>query len=98
MWWKHHHTTFPPNAHITWREFTEAFRGVYIPPGLTEMKLGEFLALNQGTKTVTQYLHAFNNLSYYASNMVNTNAKKDHQFQERFESQDDEACGYQHEN
>jgi hypothetical protein len=46
-----HH--FSPNAHITWREFTEAFRGVYIPPGLIEMKLGEFLALNQGTKTVT---------------------------------------------
>jgi hypothetical protein len=40
------------------------------------MKLGEFLALNQGTKTVTQYLHAFNNLSRYASNMVNTDAKK----------------------
>jgi hypothetical protein len=67
---------FPPNAHLTWREFTEAFRGVYIPPGLTKMKLGEFLALNQGTKTVTQYLHAFNNLSRYASDMVNTNAKK----------------------
>jgi hypothetical protein len=63
MWWKHHRTIFPPHAHITWREFTEAFRGVYIPPSLTEMKLGEFLALNQGTKTVTQYLHAFNNLS-----------------------------------
>jgi hypothetical protein len=46
MWWKHHRTTFPPNAHIMWREFTEAFRGVYIPPSLTEMKLGEFLALN----------------------------------------------------
>jgi hypothetical protein len=57
-------------------EFTEAFHGVYIPPGLTEMKLGEFLALNQGTKTVTQYLHAFNNLSRYASDMVNTDAKK----------------------
>jgi hypothetical protein len=40
------------------------------------MKLGEFLALNQGTKTVTQYLHAFNNLSRYASDMVNTDAKK----------------------
>jgi hypothetical protein len=76
MWWKHHRTTFPPNAHITWREFFEAFRGVYIPPGLTEMKLGEFLALNQGTKTMTQYLHAFNNLSRYASDMVNTDAKK----------------------
>jgi hypothetical protein len=76
MWWKYHRTTFPPNAHITWREFTEAFRGVYIPPGLIEMKLREFLALNQGTKTVTQYLHAFNNLSRYASDMVNTDAKK----------------------
>ena len=76
MWWKHHRTTFPPNAHITWREFTKAFRGVYIPPGLTEMKFGEFLALTQGTKTVTQYLHAFNNLSRYASDMVNTDAKK----------------------
>jgi hypothetical protein len=31
MWWKHHRTTFPPHAHITWREFIEAFRGVYIP-------------------------------------------------------------------
>jgi hypothetical protein len=40
------------------------------------MKLGEFLALNQGTKTVTQYLHAFNNLSHYAPDMVNTEAKK----------------------
>jgi hypothetical protein len=40
------------------------------------MKLGEFLALNQGTKTMTQYLHAFNNLSRYAADMVNTDAKK----------------------
>jgi hypothetical protein len=40
------------------------------------MKLGEFLALNQGTKTVTQYLHAFNNLCHYAPDMVDTDAKK----------------------
>jgi site-specific recombinase XerD len=40
------------------------------------MKLGEFLALNQGTKIVTQYLHALNNLSRYASDMVNTDARK----------------------
>jgi hypothetical protein len=74
IWWKHHRTTFPPNAQISWREFTKAFRGVYIPPGLVEMKLGEFLALNQGTKTVTQYLHAFNNLCRYAPDMVDTYA------------------------
>jgi hypothetical protein len=76
IWWKHHRTTFPPNAQISWREFTEAFRGVYIPPGLVEIKLGEFLALNQGTKTVTQYLHAFNNLCRYAPNMVDKDAKR----------------------
>jgi hypothetical protein len=40
MWWKHHRTTFPPNAQISWREFTEAFHRVYIPPELVEMKLG----------------------------------------------------------
>jgi hypothetical protein len=44
---------FPSNAHITWREFTDAFHGVYIPPGLIEIKLEEFLSLNQGTKTMT---------------------------------------------
>jgi hypothetical protein len=76
MWWKHHRTIFPPNAQISWREFTEAFHGVYIPPGLVEMKLGEFLALNQGTKTVTQYLHTFNNLCHYAPDMVDTHAKR----------------------
>jgi hypothetical protein len=74
MWWKHHRTTFPLNAQISWREFTDAFRGVYIPPGLIEIKLREFLALNQGTKT--QYLHAFNNLCRYAPDMVDTDAKK----------------------
>jgi hypothetical protein len=46
------------------------------PSGLVEMKLGEFLTLNQGTKTVTQYLHAFNNLCRYAPDMVDTDAKK----------------------
>jgi hypothetical protein len=76
MWWKHHRTTFPLNAQISWREFTNAFCGVYIPPGLTEMKLGAFLALNQGTKSVTQYLHAFNNLCRYACDMVDTDTKK----------------------
>jgi hypothetical protein len=40
------------------------------------MKLGELLALNQGTKIVTQYLHAFNNLCRYAPDMVDTDAKR----------------------
>jgi hypothetical protein len=47
------------------------------------MKLGEFLALNQGTKTVTQYLHAFNNLCRYAPDMVDTDAKRIASFKKR---------------
>jgi hypothetical protein len=47
------------------------------------MKLGEFLALNQGTKTVTQYLHAFNNLCCYAPDMVDTDAKRISSFKRR---------------
>jgi hypothetical protein len=49
---------------------------VYIPPGLVEMELQEFLLLTQDTKTVTQYLHAFNNLCHYAPDMVDTDIKK----------------------
>jgi hypothetical protein len=76
MWWKQYRNTFPPNTQITWAEFAEAMRGVYIPRGLTEMKMQEFLALNQGTRTLTQYLHAFTNLCRYAPDMIDTDAKK----------------------
>ena len=40
------------------------------------MKDVEFLRLTQGTKTLTEYMHAFNNLSRYAPEFVNTEAKK----------------------
>ena len=39
------------------------------------MKTAEFTRLTQGTKTMTEYLHAFNNLSRYAPEFVNTDAK-----------------------
>jgi hypothetical protein len=40
------------------------------------MKVGEFMKLTQGTRTLTEYLHAFNNLSRYALDYVNTKEKK----------------------
>ena len=40
------------------------------------IKHTEFLNLTQGTKSLTEYLHAFNNLSRYAPKMVDTEAKK----------------------
>ena len=40
------------------------------------MKATEFMRLAQGTKTLTEYMHAFNNLSHYAPGFVDTEEKK----------------------
>jgi hypothetical protein len=47
---------------VSWEEFKTAFRGHHIPAGILDRKLNEFLALNQGTRTVLQYTQAFNDL------------------------------------
>ena len=76
IWWSHHRTTFLVNAPISWTQFTTAFCGNYIPPGMIAMKVVEFMILTQGTRTMKEYLHAFNNLSRYAPEFVNIDAKK----------------------
>jgi hypothetical protein len=48
------------------------------------MKVGEFMRLTQGTRTMKEYLHAFNNLSRYALEFVNTDAKKMASFKRGF--------------
>ena len=53
-----------------------AFWGHHIPPRLMRMKAAEFMRLTQGTKTLTEYMHAFNNLSRYAPGFVDTEEKK----------------------
>ena len=40
------------------------------------MKATEFMRLTQGTKTLTKYMHGFNNLSRYALGFVDTKEKK----------------------
>ena len=40
------------------------------------MKAAEFMRLTQGIKTLTEYMHAFNNLSRYALGFVDTEEKK----------------------
>ena len=40
------------------------------------MKVAEFMRLTQGTKTLTEYMHAFNILSRYVLGFVNTEEKK----------------------
>jgi hypothetical protein len=76
IWWSHHRTTFPANVEVVWDQFKEAFRGHYIPPGHMAIKHTEFMKLNQGNKSLNEYLQAFNNLARYAPEFVNTDAKK----------------------
>jgi hypothetical protein len=66
----------PAGYVISWEEFRNAFRSHHIPDGLIERKLNEFLALNQGTRTVIQYAQTFNHLCQYASHHADTDAKK----------------------
>jgi hypothetical protein len=54
----------------------QALRGQHIPAGILDRKLNEFLALNQGTRTVLQYAQAFNDLCQYAGYHVDSDEKK----------------------
>ena len=47
------------------------------------MKATEFMKLTQGTKTLTEYMHAFN-LSRYAPEFVNTEEKNIESFKRGF--------------
>jgi predicted PolB exonuclease-like 3'-5' exonuclease len=52
----------PTGHEVSWEEFNTTFRGHHIPDRILDRKLNEFLALNQGTRTVLQYAQAFNDL------------------------------------
>src|SRR5437016_695600 len=66
----------PAGHRVPWTEFSEAFKAHHIPSSIMKIKLREFLALKQGSKTVREYVQAFNHLSRYAPNHVDTDDKK----------------------
>ena len=76
IWWTHYLSALPARANVTWEQFKAAFRGHHIPLGLMRMKAAKLMKLTQGTKTLTEYMHAFNNLSIYALEFVNIEEKK----------------------
>ena len=49
--------------HVTWQEFTAAFREYYIPAGVLNRNLTEFLDLRQGSMSVMDYVNKFNHLA-----------------------------------
>ena len=68
----------PMDHHVTWWEFTTTFRQYYIPAGLLNRKLFEFLELKQGNMTMMEYVYKFNHLTQYVGTHVDTDEKMDH--------------------
>src|SRR5438105_9503378 len=81
-WWSTHLVMQPIGHKVVWAEFREAFRAYHVPSSIMKIKLREFLALKQGSKTVREYVQAFNHLSRYALNHVDTDEKKRESFLE----------------
>lgn len=60
----------------------QAFRRAHIPPSIMSLKKKEFRALRQGSRSVNEYLHKFNQLACYASEDVTTDEAKQECFLE----------------
>jgi hypothetical protein len=75
-WWDHFRAMLPAGHEVSWEEFKTTFRGHHILAGILDRKLNEFLALNQGTRTVLQYAQAFNDLCQYAGYRADSDEKK----------------------
>ena len=79
-WLDTFHAMQQPDHLATWQEFTTAFREFYIPAGVINRKLTEFLELRQGSMTVMDYVNKFNHLSQYAGIHVDTDENKKDRF------------------
>jgi hypothetical protein len=78
-WWESYLATHANPDTITWEEFRDNFRQYHVPVGLMTVK-EEFLALKQGPMSVSEYRDRFPQLSRYAPEDVNTDAKRQYRF------------------
>jgi hypothetical protein len=79
-WWESYLATHANPDTITWEEFRNNFRQYHVPAGLMTVKKEEFLALKQGPMSVSEYRDKFLQLSCYAPEYVNTDAKRQYRF------------------
>jgi hypothetical protein len=79
-WWESYLTTHANPDTITWEEFRGSFRQYHVPAGLMTVKKEEFLALKQGSSSVSEYRDRFLQRSRYAPEDVNTDAKRQYRF------------------
>jgi len=55
-WWATYLAMQPTGRQVPWAEFSAAFRAHHIPSSVMKIKLREFMALKQGSKTVREYV------------------------------------------
>jgi hypothetical protein len=79
-WWESYLATHVDLEAITWEEFRDNFRRYHVPEGLMIVRKEEFLALMQGPMSVSEYMDKFVQLSHYAPEDVNTDAKRQYRF------------------
>jgi hypothetical protein len=79
-WWESYLAIHANPDTITREEFRDSFRHYHVLAGLMTVKKEEFLALKQGSMSVSEYRDRFLQLSRYALEDVNTDAKRQYRF------------------
>jgi hypothetical protein len=78
-WWDAYTAAHDTPNTITWQEFWNKFREQHIPKGLMKLKKQEFLALKQGSMSMSEYQDKFIQLSRYTlADVANDKEKQDH--------------------
>ncbi|XP_034207192.1 uncharacterized protein LOC117621042 [Prunus dulcis] len=75
-WWESVKRRYRDQSAITWQVFRVAFDSQYYPQAYQNLKMEEFLQLEQGTMTVLEYEKKFNELSKYCIPLVEDENKK----------------------
>jgi hypothetical protein len=81
-WWDAYTVAHDTPNTITWQELRNKFREHHIPKGLMKLKKQEFLALKQGSMSVSEYRDNFIQLSRYAPTDVADDAEKQDHFRD----------------
>ena len=76
IWWENAKAMWLVDEEITWTKFKDQFHKYHIPMGIMKVKQREFLALLQGSQSVSEFLHKFNHLARYSLYDVATEERK----------------------
>ena len=79
-WWESVKRTNRLALEMTWTEFQELFNEKYFPESIRHMKEVEFIKLEQGNLSVSQYEAKFAELSRFAPHLVDNEARMTRMF------------------